>query len=94
MATLEMRVTTKERRVGVELADEIPNYGGHSGKFILKLIVAWIAMGFRKPEITWGTTVSTRPIVSVGGEIPRPLLAHRNISLRCNELASRQSRLS
>ena len=54
---LEMRVMTKERRVGVELADDVPNYSGHSGKFMLKLIAAWIAMGFRRPEITLGKTV-------------------------------------
>jgi hypothetical protein len=53
---LEMRVVTKERRVGVELANDVPNYGGHSGKFMLKLITAWIAMGLRRPEITWGRT--------------------------------------
>jgi hypothetical protein len=56
---LEMRVMTNERRAGVELADDIPNYSGHSGKFMLKLIAAWIAMGFRRPEITWGKTVDT-----------------------------------
>jgi hypothetical protein len=50
-------VMTKERRVGVELADDLPNYSGHSGKFMLKLIAAWIAMGFRRPEITLGKTV-------------------------------------
>ena len=54
---LEMRVMTKERRVGVELADDLPNYSGRSGKFMLKLIAAWIAMGFRRPEITLGKTV-------------------------------------
>jgi hypothetical protein len=54
---VEMRVMTKERRVGVELADDLPNYSGHSGKFMLKLITAWIAMGFRRPEITLGKTV-------------------------------------
>jgi hypothetical protein len=54
---LEMRVMTKERRVGVELADDLPNYNGHSGKFMVKLIAAWIAMGFRRPEITLGKTV-------------------------------------
>jgi hypothetical protein len=53
---LEMRVMTKERRVGVELADDLPNYAGHSGKFMLRLIGAWIAMGFRRPEITLGNT--------------------------------------
>ena len=54
---LEMRVMTHERRAGVELADDLPNYSGHSGKFMLKLIAAWIAMGFRRPEITLGKTV-------------------------------------
>ena len=54
---LEMRVMTNERRVGVELADDIPNSGNRSGKFMLKLIAAWIAMGFRRPEITLGKTV-------------------------------------
>jgi hypothetical protein len=47
---LEMRVMTKERRGGIELADDLPNYDGHSGKFMLKLITAWIAMGLRRPE--------------------------------------------
>jgi hypothetical protein len=51
---VEMRVMTKERRVGVELADDLPNYAGLSGKFMLKLIAAWIAMGFRRPEIALG----------------------------------------
>jgi hypothetical protein len=51
---LEMRLMTKERRVGVELADDLPNYSAHSGKFMLKLIAAWVAMGLRRPEITWG----------------------------------------
>jgi hypothetical protein len=53
---LEMRVMTKERRVGVELADDLPNYSGRSGKFMLKLVAAWIAMGFQRPEITLGKT--------------------------------------
>jgi hypothetical protein len=54
---LEMRVMTEERRSGVELADDVPNYGGHSGRFMLKLITAWIAMGFRRPKITLGSPV-------------------------------------
>jgi hypothetical protein len=51
---LEMRVMTKERRAGVQLADDLPNYSGRSGKFMLKLLAAWIAMGLRRPEITLG----------------------------------------
>jgi hypothetical protein len=54
---LEMRLMTKERRADVELANDLPNYSGHSGKFMLKLIAAWIAMGFRRPEIALGKTV-------------------------------------
>jgi hypothetical protein len=53
---LEMRVWTNERPVGVELADDLPNCSGLSGKLMLKLIAAWIAMGFRSPKITLGKT--------------------------------------
>jgi hypothetical protein len=53
----EMRVMTEERRAGVVLADDMPNYPRHSGKFMLKLIAAWIAMGFRRPEIGLGKPV-------------------------------------
>jgi hypothetical protein len=51
-----MRIMTNERRVGVQIADDAPNYSGHSGKFMLKLIAAWIAMGFRRPEISLSKT--------------------------------------
>ena len=53
---LEMRFMTRERRDGVVLADDLPNYDGQSGKFMLRLIAAWIAMGLRRPEITLGKT--------------------------------------
>jgi hypothetical protein len=58
---LEMRVMTAERRAGVVLAEDLPNYPRHSGKFMLKLIGSWIAMGFRRPEISWGKTVQAPP---------------------------------
>ena len=48
---LEMRVMTGERRVGVGLPDNVPNHRGHSAKFMLKLVAAWIAMGFRRPQV-------------------------------------------
>ncbi len=50
---LEARFMTKERRAGVELAKDVPNYETHSGKLMLKLVAAWIAMGFRRPQIAW-----------------------------------------
>jgi hypothetical protein len=52
-----MRLMTAERRGGVELADDLPNYAGHSGVFVWKLVKAWIAMGLRRPEITLGKAV-------------------------------------
>lgn len=54
---VEMRVMTKDRRDGVTLADDLPNYDRHSGKSMVRLLSAWIAMGFRRPEITLGKTV-------------------------------------
>jgi hypothetical protein len=58
---VEMRVMTKDRRDGVVLADDLPNYDTHSGKSMLRLIAAWIAMGLRRPEITLGKTVDKDP---------------------------------
>ncbi len=54
---LEMRVMTKDRRAGVELADDAANYSGFSGTFILKLLAARIAMGLCRTDITWGKRV-------------------------------------
>jgi hypothetical protein len=54
---VEMRVMTKDRRDGVVLADDLPNYDRYSGKSMLRLVAAWAAMGFRKPEIPWGKKV-------------------------------------
>jgi hypothetical protein len=54
-----MRIMTKERRAGVELGDDLPNHGSLSGKLMLKLLAAWVAMGFRRPEITWGKTAAS-----------------------------------
>ncbi len=53
---VEMRIMTQDRRDGVELAGDLPNHAGASGTFVLRLVAAWIAMGFRRPEITWGKT--------------------------------------
>jgi hypothetical protein len=51
---IEMRVMTKDRRASVALADDVPNYRGHSGRFMMKLLAAWIAMGFRLPNFDVG----------------------------------------
>jgi len=46
---IEMRVMTRDRREGVVLPDDMPNYATHSGRFMWRLLVAWAAMGFRVP---------------------------------------------
>jgi hypothetical protein len=50
-APLEMRVMTKDRRESAELPSDVPNYRTHSGKFMWKLLAAWVAMGFRTPKV-------------------------------------------
>ena len=46
-----LRMMTAERPEGVVLPDDMPNYPKHSGKFMLKLLGAWLAMGFRRPKV-------------------------------------------
>jgi hypothetical protein len=46
-----MRLMTAERPAGVLLPDDVPNYPGRSGKFMLQLLRAWMAMGFRRPAV-------------------------------------------
>jgi hypothetical protein len=48
---LEMRLMTADRREGVVLPDDVPNYATHAGKLMRKLLAAWIAMGFRRPKV-------------------------------------------
>jgi hypothetical protein len=48
---MQMRIMSKERPAGIVLREDVPNYDGFSGKFALKLIAAWVAMGFRRPDM-------------------------------------------
>ncbi len=48
---IDMRVMTKERREGVTLPRDVPDYPAHSGKFIVRLVAAWAAMRFRIPAL-------------------------------------------
>jgi hypothetical protein len=50
-APLELRVMTRDRRDGVVLPGDVPNYATHSGKFMWRLFAAWAAMGFRTPKV-------------------------------------------
>lgn len=51
IAPASMRLMTAERPAGVTLPNHIANYPGRSVKFMLKLLRAWIAMGFRRPAV-------------------------------------------
>ena len=48
---IEMRVMTRDRPAGVELADDVPNYAAFSVKFMWRLLGARIAMGRRVPTL-------------------------------------------
>lgn len=47
----EMRVMTKDRPAGVELAEDIPNHAAYSARFMWRLLGARIAMGLRVPQL-------------------------------------------
>jgi hypothetical protein len=51
MPPATIRMMTAERPKGVVLPDDMANYPGRSGKFMLKLLGAWTAMGFRRPAV-------------------------------------------
>lgn len=48
---VEMRTMVKGRREDVILSDDIPNYSAPTGKFMWRLLSAWVAMGFRAPPV-------------------------------------------
>jgi hypothetical protein len=42
---------TSDRREGLVLPQDVPNYATHSGRLMWKLLAAWVAMGFRTPKM-------------------------------------------
>ncbi len=46
-----MRMMTADRPAGAGLPDDMANYRGHSGTFMLKILRAWISMDFRRPAV-------------------------------------------
>ncbi len=46
-----LRMMTAERPEGVILPDDMANSPGLPGKLMLKLLRAWLAMGFRRPAV-------------------------------------------
>ena len=42
---------TAGRPAGRALEDDVHSYTGYSGRFMWKLLGAWVAMGFRSPKL-------------------------------------------
>lgn len=49
----EMRTMASDLPPGTSLPDDLPNSRTQSPRFMLKLLGAWIAMGFRTPEVSY-----------------------------------------
>lgn len=49
---LELRTMTSDLEDGTVLDDAVPNGKRQSVRFFAKLLGAWIAMGFRTPDIS------------------------------------------
>lgn len=52
LPALEMRTMTIDLPAGTALPDDVPNAARQNVWFFVKLLSAWIAMGFRSPKIT------------------------------------------
>jgi hypothetical protein len=50
---LDMRVMTQDKPAAVKLPDDVPLYTTRSARFMWKLLAAWAAMGFRRPQVPW-----------------------------------------
>jgi|ERR1700722_10487355 hypothetical protein len=49
----QMCVMTKYKPEGLELPRGIPAYATLPPRLMIKLLAAWVAMGFRRPKIAW-----------------------------------------
>ncbi len=45
---------TQDRRAAGALASDVPNYRGRSGRFMAKLLAAWVAMKIRPTNFDLG----------------------------------------
>ena len=51
LPALELRTMTMDLPAGTALPDDVPNAPRHTVSFYVKLLSAWIAMGFRSPKV-------------------------------------------
>jgi hypothetical protein len=54
LPAMELRTMTSDLPAGTVLPDDVPGYKTRSASFMLKLLGAWIRMGFRSPTIAVG----------------------------------------
>ena len=52
LPALEMRTMTMDLPTGIVLPDDVPNARRQPVSFMVKLLLAWVAMGFKVPKIT------------------------------------------
>ncbi len=50
---LEMGVMAKDRPAGGTRSGGLPAYPSYPARFMIKLLAAWAAMGFRRPRMPW-----------------------------------------
>lgn len=50
---LEMGVMAKDRPAGHVRPSSLPTHPTHPASFMIKLLAAWAAMGFRRPPVVW-----------------------------------------
>ncbi len=48
-----IRIMTKDRPEGPALPNDMPTYASMPPRFLIKLLAAWAAMGFRRPKVAW-----------------------------------------
>ena len=49
----EMRIMAKDAPAGTRFDDAIPTYPSFPGRFMVRLLAAWVRMGFRRPALRW-----------------------------------------
>jgi hypothetical protein len=57
---MRFRTMTADRGDAPPLPDDLINARGHTGRFMLQLLGAWVAMGFRNPPVARGVREAAR----------------------------------
>ncbi len=50
---IELGVMAKDRQAGGRPATSVRTYPGMPPRVMIRLLAAWVAMGFRRPKMTW-----------------------------------------